>query len=79
MYRRRLVITHNGRLGLVPAATRKQDQVCVLVACSNPVIVRQVGNDHVLVGECYIHAVMNGEAVSEAQKEALTLEEFHII
>ncbi|KAK5651615.1 hypothetical protein OQA88_11888 [Cercophora sp. LCS_1] len=59
---RRLVRTTNGYIGLAPASTRVGDKISLIKGASVPFIVRQKGNKWELVGECYIHGVMSGEA-----------------
>ena len=53
--------------GLAPHDSRAGDIVCVLFGCSVPVVLRKhedSGVDHYkFIGECYIHGIMDGEAV----------------
>lgn len=59
---RRTCRTKNGLIGLVPAATRIDDRVCLLQGSTVPFVVRS--NDDGswrVVGESYVHGAMYGE------------------
>ena len=63
---RRLVTTHGGYLGLVPAAAIAGDVVAMLVGCDVPLLLRpavkgEESDGFTLIGECYVHGVMSGE------------------
>lgn len=64
-YDRRLIWTDTGKLGLVPRNTEASDMICVLFGCSVPVILRPKDGRYIIIGECYIDGMMNGEAVLE--------------
>ena len=64
-------------LGLAPNNAKSGDYVCVLFGCSVPVVLRKHddyrGGTHCeLVGECYAHGRMAGEAVSGMTAEELS-------
>ena len=64
---RTLFVTQTGYIGLGPLTMQPGDLVCVLLGCSIPMVIRsEAPNRHVLVGECYIHGVMDGEALGPA-------------
>ena len=79
IWMRRLATTRElDALALVPAETKKRDLVCILAGCSVPVILRPVGEDETqgvtryrLMGECYIHGMMDGEAFRFLQTKKL--------
>lgn len=69
---RRLMVTDEGRVGIVSRKACKGDAVCVLFGCSVPVILRPQGQNgseqpvvYKFIGECYLDGFMNGEAVDE--------------
>ncbi|RDW77673.1 hypothetical protein BP6252_05726 [Coleophoma cylindrospora] len=64
-WNRRLMVTYNNSIGLVPSAARPDDLICLLWGCSVPVVLRSHGSYYTLVGECYFHGVMNGEQMTE--------------
>lgn len=53
----------NGLLGVGPDTTRAGDLVVVFFGGRVPFILRQHGSYYVLLGECYIHGIMDGEAI----------------
>ncbi|GCB17448.1 heterokaryon incompatibility protein 6, OR allele [Aspergillus awamori] len=58
--------------GICPRNTSIKDKVCILFGCSVPVILRPLGKDtYELVGEAYVHGVMNGEVVINMEEEVL--------
>jgi hypothetical protein len=65
-YSRRFCVTAQGRLGVVPCNTRDGDIVAVLYGAQVPFIIRPKKSakeiQYELVGECYIHGLMDGEA-----------------
>ena len=76
---RRLFVTEEGHVGLGPLLTRPGDLVCILFGSPVPFVLRAVeGGRVVLVGECYCHGVMEGEAVRGLGDDHSTLREFII-
>lgn len=49
-------------MGHAPDAAKAEDLVC---GCKTPVLIRRVGDHHVLVGDCYMYSIMNGELMKE--------------
>jgi hypothetical protein len=71
--RKFLVSKKNGWFGLGPMATTETDIICVLYGCSVPVILRPMETEggkkyFLLVGECYVHGIMDGEIIEAADK-----------
>lgn len=60
---RRFCATRDGRIGWVPRDTREDDVVCVLFGGRVPYVLRPCERGYTLVGECYIHGLMEGEAM----------------
>lgn len=61
---RRMVMTTEKRIGLVPAETQAHDVVCLL-GLDVPFVLRKVDVDtYIVIGEAYIHGVMDGEIVN---------------
>ena len=65
--KRRLARTVNGYLGLVPRETRAGDIIALLPGGRLPFVLRSRGGPWELIGPCYIHGVMYGEAFDESQ------------
>ena len=57
----RLGITDKSYAGLVPTSTRRGDKVCILHGFAVPFILRGKGPLYELVGDCYMHGMMQGE------------------
>jgi hypothetical protein len=64
---RSLCVTGNGYLSLVPLDTKVNDRVSILYGEKTPYILRQQGPDFTLVGETYVHGLMNGEALEDPE------------
>lgn len=68
---RKLFFTDGGKLGLGPMAMQQGDVLCVLFGGSVPYVLRIEGDFYRLVGECYVHDLMNGEAVAAMEEGRL--------
>ena len=63
---RTLFETSRGYFGLGPTELRTGDDVCVFFGCNVPHILRvrpDAGGERWLVGEAYVHCIMNGEVI----------------
>jgi hypothetical protein len=75
---RRLATTTAGYLCLAPSTSRPGDSIAILLDCHVPVILRQE-NDHLkFIGTCYVHGIMQGEAVTGLSDEQRLSSEFQI-
>jgi hypothetical protein len=70
-------ITREGYFGLGPLQLEEQDMVCVLPGCSVPLLIRKRDYYHVLVGECFVWGLMDGEAMSN-RKDDKGYKVFHL-
>jgi hypothetical protein len=71
-YGRAFCVTERGNMGLAPPRARQGDLVCVLFGAATPFLLRRYvdtkgkygaeGLLYQLVGECYIHGMMDGKA-----------------
>jgi hypothetical protein len=67
---RALITTKTGYLGLAPKAVRPGDIIAILLGCKCPVVLRPFCNGMFrVVGECYIHGLMDGEILSQGRDE----------
>ena len=78
-FRRRLVVTEKGCLGLTGEHVRNGDVVVILMGGQVPFVLRLVQQQHyVLVGEAYIDGVMDGEALvmshADGVKQVFTIQ-----
>jgi hypothetical protein len=62
-----------GRLGLAPNNAKEEDTVCIFYGCSVPVLIRKIKKreEYEFNGECYLHGLMDGEAVGDSRKAEL--------
>lgn len=63
---RRFFVTADNYMGLAPGEAREGDRVAVVYGCSTPVLIRETADVEAgwcLVGECYVHGLMDGQAV----------------
>jgi hypothetical protein len=67
LFKRRPFISSGGYVGLVPSHSEPGDLVCVL---PRPVVLcrRRNGRGYTLVGEAYVHNIMDGEFVQKAHE-----------
>lgn len=77
---RRFCVTECGELGLVPAGVAKRDRVCVVPGAKTPFIIREIANSDssrrkfVLVGDCYIDGLMQGEGLMVGKVEEISIQ-----
>lgn len=71
--------TEKGYYVLCPKVTQPGDVVCVLFGGKLPFCLRPLGDRYLLVGECYVHGLMNGEAMEMMSREELAEEVFEIV
>jgi hypothetical protein len=74
-FRRKLVTTRNGYLGLGVEAVQPGDNIFILLGSKSPVALRQSPDGYKVVGEIYVHGVMNGEAMKWLERGKCVLED----
>ncbi|PVH80371.1 hypothetical protein DL98DRAFT_588478 [Cadophora sp. DSE1049] len=71
---RRVFATRFGYLGLGPVGIEAGDRICIFLGFSTPFVVRpRDGGGYLVVGECYIYGLMDGEALVEGTLEDIIL------
>jgi hypothetical protein len=70
---RRVFAADHGVLGMVPAAARTDDIICIILGAPIPFVVRPVadGAGYLLVGGCYVNGMMTAEAISYLKERAV--------
>ena len=63
-----LFTTRQGYIGLGPLNLQPDDQICVLFGSQVPLVLRKVDDHHVLVGECFVLGLMDGEAITRLEE-----------
>ncbi|OTB05566.1 hypothetical protein M426DRAFT_319828 [Hypoxylon sp. CI-4A] len=77
---RRFARTRKGYYVLGPAVMEEGDIVCVLFGGKMPFCLRPVGEQrYLLVGECYVHGLMEGEAMDMMTREQLSASCFELL
>ena len=71
--------TKKGYYVLGPKVSQPGDVVCVLFGGKLPFCLRPLGDRYLLVGECYVHGLMNGEAIEMMSRKELAEEVFEIV
>jgi hypothetical protein len=73
---RKVAISESGYIGLVPEEAQEGDAICFLLGGEVPYIIRKnVTGPSLLVGECYIHGLMDGEGLEATGLEHRPLED----
>jgi hypothetical protein len=62
-HQRRFFMTRKTFYGIGPGITELYDTVCVILGADVPFVLRKKGNYYQLIGECYVHGLMLGQAV----------------
>ena len=72
---RKLFSTSNGYIGIGNITLEPGDLVCVFLGGRTPFIIRPVGEKYEFVGDCYLHGIMQGEAMEEGlqRRQLITL------
>lgn len=73
---RRLITTSTGFLGTAPRASQKADCIFLIPGCNVPLVLRPCGGQqYKVVGGCYLHGFMEGEAVDKLSSAEFPVEE----
>jgi hypothetical protein len=51
---RSFFVSSKGYMGLGPSDAKVGDKICVLLCCNQPLVIRRVGDHHLVVGQCYV-------------------------
>ncbi|MCJ1245757.1 hypothetical protein MMC30_002961 [Trapelia coarctata] len=55
-------------IGLCPCGTAVGDPICIIFGSEVPLVLRPKGDEYLLVGGAYVHGIMDGEAMVEAER-----------
>ncbi|KAF1982107.1 HET-domain-containing protein [Aulographum hederae CBS 113979] len=75
---RRMVNTKMGYIGIVPAATTRGDRIAVVPGCRTPLVLRLEGSVFRVIGECYVHGIMQGEVEEMVERGDCRLEDIRL-
>jgi hypothetical protein len=66
-FKRKVCVTKDGYVGLVPTFAEPEDLICVLFGICVPLVLRTSKSEpskYQLIGESYVHGMMDGEIFS---------------
>jgi hypothetical protein len=58
-------VSEKGYLGLAPKTAKTGASICVLLGCDKPLIIGREDGHNLLLGDCYVYGIMNGEVIRE--------------
>jgi hypothetical protein len=70
--------TEKGYVGQGTNRCQAGDIVCVLLGCNLPIILRPVEEHYEVIGEIYIHGIMQGEAMQALERGEVHLQSFEL-
>ncbi|KAL8687292.1 MAG: hypothetical protein Q9218_006492 [Villophora microphyllina] len=70
--------TTQGRIGIGPADTKPGDDVCIIIFCPTPYILRKQGSVNQFIGDAYVNGLMYGQALDMVDKGELAKTRFII-
>lgn len=76
---RRFARTCKGYYILGPAVMEQGDIICVLLGGKQPFCLRPIGDQYQLLGECYAHGLMGGEAIDMLDRQELATTNFGVV
>lgn len=69
LFERRIIITKKGYIGLGHAKCQVGDKICLFGGCSVPVLLREFVGNYIMVGEAYVHGIMDGGSWDESSDQ----------
>lgn len=60
---RRLGMTESGMMALLPGDAQNGDHLAIILDAPIPIVLRETGDGFRIVGSCYIHYMMDGQAL----------------
>ena len=74
-YGRAFCIFNDGRAGWVPETAEAGDRVAIFLGATVPILLRPRGNGYIVLGEAYVHEMMDGQVFEgpDVQIETITL------
>lgn len=65
---KRLFLTKGDYLGMGPLTMEEGDLVCLLLGGKTPFVLRPENGHYLLVGQCYVHGIMDGSAIADVKE-----------
>lgn len=64
---RTVFVTEKGYMGIGLDLVAEGDEICVLPGCNAPLVLRRIGDEFELVGDCYAYGIMKDEIIQEVR------------
>ena len=64
---------NDGRVGWVPEQAEVGDQVIIFLGASTRILLRPKGNAYIVVGDTYVHGMMDGQAFEDPDVKIETI------
>jgi hypothetical protein len=64
---RRFLVSERGYMGLAPQSAEEAEWICVLLGGRTPFVLRPREDRYELIGPCYVHGIMDGEAMDQSR------------
>jgi hypothetical protein len=76
---RKFCTTNTGYICMVPETVERGDVVVVLPGCNFPVLLRPYESKYRVVGECYVHGLMQGEIFDGKDDAVIEYQDFVLV
>ncbi|CZT10030.1 uncharacterized protein RCO7_03176 [Rhynchosporium graminicola] len=73
MIQRRMVVTEKGYIGIAPRLAKEGDCIVLVKGGRVPLILRPEEDQWELLGDCYVHGIMRGDAFDESKCTAIRI------
>lgn len=64
---------------MVPQLSKPGDLICVMFGGRFPLVLRPVDGGYHLIGDAYVHGIMNGESLQDYEKGVYSKRVFNLI
>jgi hypothetical protein len=76
---RKYLASAKGYIGLVLEAAQEDDMICIFMSGRTPFVIRPAGDNYQLIGACYVHRIMYGEAMTEFEMQGGEMQDFALV
>jgi hypothetical protein len=75
---RRILASDRGYMGLALQSAEEAEWICVLLGGRTPFVLRLGEDRYELIGPCYVHGIMDGEAMEQLRLRNFELKDFRL-
>jgi hypothetical protein len=65
-------------MGMGPLNIKNGDLICVLLGCDLPLILRKTEGHYLVIGECFVLGLMDGDALQDIVDKKVFLQDLEI-